>query len=70
MIEDGKTGYLIEPGNVKQFEDKLIYLLKNCILLVKMGKKAKEIVRQRFMPKVVAGNIKGVIDRFCEYEKS
>jgi phosphatidylinositol alpha-mannosyltransferase len=46
VLEDGKEGFLVEPENPDALADKLIYLLKNEELRVKMGvlgrKKAEE----------------------------
>ena len=39
-LEDGKTGYLVEPGDPKQISEKVIKLFKNQKLLKMMGERA------------------------------
>jgi trehalose synthase len=49
QIEDGENGFLLEPADTKGFADRIIHLLKNPSEAEGMAKKAKEIVRQKFL---------------------
>jgi glycosyltransferase involved in cell wall biosynthesis len=42
MVEDGKTGLLVDPGNIEALAEKIIILLQNNELREKMGKAGKE----------------------------
>lgn len=48
-IEDGKTGFLIEPNNVNELERKIILLLKNKSLRDKLGKNGRKRVLNGFL---------------------
>ena len=62
MIEDGKTGYLIEKGDENNFRDRIIYLLRNKTACIDMGRRAKQFIREKYHPEVVARNVKNVIE--------
>lgn len=47
-LEDGKTGYLVEPRNPKQIAEKVIKLLSNRKLMEKMGRNARKKVEKEF----------------------
>ncbi len=64
MVIDGVTGYLVSPGDIQGFAERIVELLKDRDLLVGMGQKAKEFVRENYHPEVVASNIKRAIERF------
>lgn len=49
QIEDGRTGYLVEPGDHREFADRIIELLQNPEGAQEMGRLGKEHVRNRFL---------------------
>lgn len=49
QIEDGKTGFLLEPQETEGFADRIIHLLKNPKEGRELGRQAKEMVRQKFL---------------------
>ena len=49
QIEDGKTGYLLDPHDYDGFADRIVHLMKNPKQSQEMGVAAKEFVRQRFL---------------------
>jgi trehalose synthase len=49
QIEDGKTGYLLEPRDIEGFVDRVIHLLEKPDLSSKMGEMGREMVRQKFL---------------------
>jgi glycosyltransferase involved in cell wall biosynthesis len=48
VIDDGITGYLVEPYNIKEMASKLCYLYKNLDVLENMGLKAKQRSENEF----------------------
>jgi len=43
-VSDGVNGFLVNPGDIQQLADKLIYLLNDKILIDKMGQESKKRV--------------------------
>ncbi len=46
IIEDGETGFLVEPGNTNAFADRMEMLIKDQGLRKRMGDRAKDSVRR------------------------
>ncbi len=53
IIEDGKSGYLIEDNNLNEYTNKLKALMKDESLRADMGAKSKEIAKDKFSKEVV-----------------
>jgi trehalose synthase len=49
QVIDGKTGFLVDPQDIKRCADKVTTLIKDKKLSAKMGKDAKEFVKQNFL---------------------
>lgn len=49
QIEDGKTGFLLEPGDHQGFADRIIRLLENPEEAREMGREGRDHVRKRFL---------------------
>ena len=49
QIQDGKTGFLLDPYDYDGFANKIIDLLKDKKLAKEMGKNAKEFIRKNFL---------------------
>jgi len=49
QIEDGSNGFLLEPGDLDGFADRIIHILKNPDEAKNLGQKARETVRQKFL---------------------
>jgi len=49
QIKDGENGFLVEPGNREQFADRIIKILEDPSIGHEVGKKAREVVRERFL---------------------
>jgi glycosyltransferase involved in cell wall biosynthesis len=56
MVEDGKTGILVEPYDTKSIADAVMRILSDQNLARSMGQRAKEIAKQRFMASAVCKN--------------
>ena len=48
VVESGKTGFLVEPGNEKELAEKIIYILDNPEEGRKMGKNGKKRLEELF----------------------
>jgi glycosyltransferase involved in cell wall biosynthesis len=51
-IEDGKTGFLVEPGNASAFADKLMGLVNDPLLRETFGAAGKKLVEHRFFKRI------------------
>ena len=49
QIVDGENGFLVDPNDIEAFADRIVTILKNPKLGKEMGKKGKEVVRERFL---------------------
>jgi glycosyltransferase involved in cell wall biosynthesis len=54
MVTDGQTGFLVEPGDMAGFADRVRQLLESKPLREEMGRRAAEAARRRFAPDAVA----------------
>jgi glycosyltransferase involved in cell wall biosynthesis len=48
VIQDGVTGFLVEPGNVPELRERLAELLGDPERARRMGRNARELVLERF----------------------
>lgn len=63
LVEHGRTGFLVEPGDVKGLAAALEKLVRNQALREKMGAAAREKVRDYSLEKVLL-EMSGIYDRF------
>ena len=49
QIEDGKSGYLLDPTDTEGFADRIVHVLKNPGEAEEIGRQAKERVREKFL---------------------
>lgn len=64
QIEDGKTGFLV--NSIEQCAEKMVYLLQNKEEAREMGKRGREVVRQKFLlPRLLRDELK-VIERLTQ----
>jgi glycosyltransferase involved in cell wall biosynthesis len=64
IVEDGKSGYLVPPGNPEALASAIVRILKDPILAEEMGTYAKELSETRFAWKPIASN---VINVYCNF---
>lgn len=64
QIEDGKTGFLLDPRDTEGFAEKIVLLLKDPELGRKMGEEGKEHVRKQYLLPRLIGDY---LDMFAEY---
>lgn len=48
VVKDGQSGFLVDEKSVKQLSEKILILLKNDDLRIKMGKAGKKFVKENF----------------------
>jgi len=58
IISDGENGFLIEPGNLRDFELKLLELIKNLELREKFSQVGQETIRKKFSLEQMVENIR------------
>ena len=63
LIEDGKNGFLVHPSDIDQYSKKIITLLKDKKLCLKLGNEARLKIESTF-------NIENIADENIEYYKS
>lgn len=61
-VEDGKSGFLIQPGDTKALAEKISYLIRNPRIREKMGKEGHRIAKERFDIKKIAGQLQEIYD--------
>jgi trehalose synthase len=49
QVVDGKTGFLVDPRDIQSCAEKVILLLKDKKLAAHMGRKARELVKEKFL---------------------
>ena len=54
MIENSKTGILVDPDNSQQLAENIIYLFQNPGVRKKLGMNAKKLARIRHYPNKIA----------------
>ena len=54
MVEDGRSGYLFEVGDVDELAGKIERLMDDPDLRARMGRRGKEIAEKRWRPESVA----------------
>lgn len=63
LVQDGRTGLLVDSGDIPALAEALIRLLKNDTLRAEMGQRAKEVAEQRFRARAVAEKTREVYYR-------
>lgn len=63
MVEEGKTGFLIEPESTEQIADRLAKLVGSNQLCKQMGRAGRQVALERFHPHVVAQKTRAVYRR-------
>jgi len=61
IVEDGVTGFIIEPGDVAALNDRIKRLLEDPALRARMGAAAREYCRTRFLAERVAAQVVDIV---------
>lgn len=65
IIEDGKTGYVIEKLTAGEFADKIECLINNMTLRVSMGRSGRKTYTERFTLTSFERNFVDCLDKCC-----
>lgn len=60
IVDDGKTGFLVEPKNPEQIADKIEYLINSPELRLRMGQEARKKFLDKFTFDIFENNLKNV----------
>ena len=66
VIQDGKTGYVVQHGDVAELATSVDALLANPELAKQMGERGRERVQKEFRFNVFAKNFKKILRELCE----
>lgn len=66
-LADGKTGYLVERGNIREMAERISLLLKNNSLAERMGEKGKELVEKYYRRDI---HLPGLLDVYQDVIKT
>ncbi|MCI7812787.1 MAG: glycosyltransferase family 4 protein [Lachnospiraceae bacterium] len=66
LIEEGKNGFLYEPGNIKELADKMEKLIKEPARIKEIGEYAAEYAKDRFLIEVCAKKIEEIFIEVCK----
>ena len=61
-IESGKNGFLVEPFNVKQFSDRILFLLEHPAEAAEMGQQARKTIVDQYDWRIVVKDAMEVYD--------
>ncbi len=70
MVEEGTTGFLIDPEDPDQIADRLAMLLSDPALVERMGQAGRRVAERRFHPDAVARRTRAVYERICQLESA
>jgi glycosyltransferase involved in cell wall biosynthesis len=63
IVEDGKSGFLVPPGDVEALAEKLILLLKDKNLAESLGREGRESAESRFSEQVFLTKLLDIYER-------
>lgn len=66
LVANGRTGYLVSPGDIQSLADRIFMLASDPKLRVRMGQCGRELVQEKYSLDVVASNVKNLYLRLLE----
>lgn len=54
VVEEGRSGYLIQPGNEQELAERILRLLKNPLLREELGRNARLRMQENYSPEKIA----------------
>ncbi len=66
IIENEKSGFLVEDNDLQGYANKLMLLMRNENLRFNFGTKAKKLVSEKFSKEVVMKEWQGLFDELCK----
>jgi glycosyltransferase involved in cell wall biosynthesis len=70
IIEDGKTGYFIDPENSTDIAEKVIHLLKNPELRLQMGDRGRRFVETHYDHRLMVRRLEDLYRELVEIRRS
>jgi glycosyltransferase involved in cell wall biosynthesis len=64
IVRHGESGYIVDPSDIKQIVEKVVLLVKNPQLRMKMGKRGRMIYEENFNIEAYTRKVKEAIDFF------
>ncbi|MEM3714300.1 MAG: glycosyltransferase family 4 protein, partial [Nitrososphaeria archaeon] len=61
VIREGRTGFLIQPNNIKQLAEKIIEILGDKNRVLKMGEEGRKVVEENYTWEKVAEKVEKII---------
>lgn len=65
MVEEGRTGFLIDPESTDEIANRLVKLVGSHQLCKQMGRAGRQVAMKRFHPRVVAQKTRAVYRQIC-----
>ena len=65
IIDNEKSGFLVEDNDLQGYADKLMLLMRDENLRQNFGTKAKQVVSEKFSKEVVMKEWQGLFDELC-----
>ena len=69
LISDGKTGFLVEPGQVEKLADVLLLLIENEILRNELATNAEKYVRDNYSIENLVFHIESIYTQLLKQAK-
>ncbi|MCM8818164.1 MAG: glycosyltransferase family 4 protein [Candidatus Omnitrophica bacterium] len=69
VVINGKTGFIVPPGNVKVLKEKIIYLLENFEIASKMGIEGQNLIKKLFPVEKMVDEIEKIYLKFLSNGK-
>jgi len=69
VVVDKKTGLLVQPGNVDELADAMLFLLTNAEFTITLGENARKIAKDRFSMAACAANYQSIYENLLCGEK-
>ncbi len=66
VVCNNENGFLIEPGNIESLKEKLLVLINSPELRIRMGKKAYEVIKNKFDIRVVEKKLDSIYQNLLE----
>lgn len=67
-VEDGKSGFLVEPNNINEITEKILYLLDNQRISQEMGKYGRQRVVEEFNWEKIASDMIHCMEGLISYD--
>jgi glycosyltransferase involved in cell wall biosynthesis len=70
LVVDGSTGFLVPVGDIKLMAERIVALLKDTELRVRMGHEAKRVFKEKFSMAKYGKDMEGIYYKALEHARS